>query len=380
MRRLKLAVDEVPSLDAWQSLLQRVSKHYDHVDEDRTLMVHAENIAAEEMLELQTALEMENKKVNNLIGVVGSALVDLNQAIHADEIKDARKQVYGNIERQFRELKIENENSELVDDLTALIGDVFKMVDAAREHAVYDAELAQASTLQQMLLPSSQDVDFKNLNIQGYCRSAGYCGGDIWGANYLDDSKVLILVGDVTGHGIASAMVTSMAKAAFEIAYRKLNLKTPSEILGVMNQSVRLASEGEYLMTCAVAIVDLESSEAVISSAGHPSPFRIRSGKEGVAVESVFCIGDPLGWSMATTYQDVNIGLEHGDLLFWYTDGLIETRGLKDRPIGRRNLIRWLKELPANQERAADYLSDKFLRAVKAENINDDVTFVVGRI
>ena len=48
MRRLKLAVDEVPSLDAWQSLLQRVSKHYDHVDEDRTLMVHAENIAAEE--------------------------------------------------------------------------------------------------------------------------------------------------------------------------------------------------------------------------------------------------------------------------------------------------------------------------------------------
>ncbi len=72
--------------------------------------------------------------------------------------------------------------------------------------------------VQQMLVPAKDVIVRPFVRLAGHFHPASECGGDWWTAHDLPDQKVLTVIGDVTGHGIASAIITGAAKAACDLA------------------------------------------------------------------------------------------------------------------------------------------------------------------
>ena len=87
------------------------------------------------------------------------------------------------------------------------------LLSEAKQKATLEKELEVARVIQESLLPPSTLIDARCLRLRGFFRSASICGGDWWSYAELPGGKVLVVIGDVTGHGVSSAMITAAAKS-----------------------------------------------------------------------------------------------------------------------------------------------------------------------
>ncbi|MEZ4752011.1 MAG: SpoIIE family protein phosphatase [Bdellovibrionota bacterium] len=114
--------------------------------------------------------------------------------------------------------------------------------------------------MQDNLFPHKTFLDEK---FQLAANSASTCGGDWWG--YIPvGNKVVILIGDATGHGVPSALVTAAAQSCCT-TLRQLGIQfntfllTPAQIMTSLNTAVYHAAKGSIKMTFFVSVVDLET-------------------------------------------------------------------------------------------------------------------------
>jgi GAF domain-containing protein len=143
-------------------------------------------------------------------------------------------------------------------------------------------------------------------------------GGDLYGAWRLPGGDAAVLIGDVVGKGVERAALSAMAR--FFIEARGLDSTEPSAILSQANAMLhdRLPSEG--FVTAFLGV--LSPGRLRYCNAGHLPPLRVREG-EAVALPGH---GVALGVERAPGYADAELELSSGDLVFAYTDGLIEAR------------------------------------------------------
>ncbi len=157
-------------------------------------------------------------------------------------------------------------------------------------------------------------------------------GGDAFDIIALPDGKHCIYVADVSGHGVAPAMISALLKAtASEMIYRYAD-KGPAEICNALNMVIRRRIDNPaYFATMFVAVHDPESLEWRCMNCGHPNPVFISNGKLGDS--SVFSkaggspIGFPFGPERPYTAHDEVVFKDDGNtFLLLYTDGLLEGR------------------------------------------------------
>jgi GAF domain-containing protein len=143
-------------------------------------------------------------------------------------------------------------------------------------------------------------------------------GGDLYGAWRLPGGDAAVLIGDVAGKGVERAALSAMAR--FFIEARGLDSAEPSEILSQANAMLhdRLPSEG--FVTAFLGV--LSSGQLRYCNAGHLPPLLVRDG-EGAPLAGH---GVALGIEHSPGYRDAEIELSPGDMVFAYTDGLIEAR------------------------------------------------------
>jgi serine phosphatase RsbU (regulator of sigma subunit) len=95
-----------------------------------------------------------------------------------------------------------------------------------------------------MLVPSEDVIDRGGIRLAGYFEPAAECGGDWWTVHDMPEDRVLIVIGDVTGHGISSAMITGVAKAACDVARLFTNGRiTTGALLEMMNCCIHEAAK-----------------------------------------------------------------------------------------------------------------------------------------
>ena len=100
-----------------------------------------------------------------------------------------------------------------------------------------EQELEVAKAIQETLVPSDAPVHKHTLTFAGFYEPAAQTGGDWWTWAELTGGKILVVIGDVTGHGIPSAMITAAAKAACDVARHVHNDDvTVTRLLEIMNQ------------------------------------------------------------------------------------------------------------------------------------------------
>ena len=146
-------------------------------------------------------------------------------------------------------------------------------------------------------------------------------GGDWYDLIALDDRRLLLVVGDVSGRGLRAA--ATMAALRFAIhAYAAQN-DPPDAILTKLSKLVNVRRSGQ-LATILCALVDVEAHRLTVTSAGHLPPLLISNGT-GTFVQSE--VGVPIGVRSGAKYTSTSIDTPPAATLLAFTDGLVERRG-----------------------------------------------------
>ena len=255
----------------------------------------------------------------------------------------------------------------------------------ATEQVEVEREVGLAAAVQAAFIPGAQVMNCGDLVLAGIYAPASRCGGDWWSVHRLPAGRILLLIGDVTGHGVAAAMVTAAAKGCYDVAQRLMGDDLDVvRLLELLDASVRRAGAAELHTTCFATLVDPGAGVVTFANAGHVVPYVCRPHGGGVALDALVARGDPLGSGASTPgYHAVQHPIASGDLLVWYTDGLVECTNPLRHQFGDRRMQRLLRRLPAKADDVAA-IRDQMLNAAVAfqegQPPDDDITLVVGRI
>jgi chemotaxis family two-component system sensor kinase Cph1 len=227
--------------------------------------------------------------------------------------------------------------------------------------------LRMAETLQRSLLPGTIPT------LQGWKLTAHYepaaggrVGGDWYDAFELRDGRLIVLLGDVAGHGITAAGI--MAQLRNTLRAQLFAGATPAEALHQLNDFC-LHLMPRTFATVIVARVDLSSGLVEAASAGHLMPYLTNSAPR--AVPAPIRLSPPIVGIRGITYKPSVFTIEPGHGLVLYSDGLVERR--------RSTIDAGLDRLAETLGRAGDVSASWISTAMASGHTDDDVTIVTLR-
>jgi serine phosphatase RsbU (regulator of sigma subunit) len=180
-----------------------------------------------------------------------------------------------------------------------------------------------AQTLQHALLPDDLS-DLGGAEASGRYEPGEQgveIGGDWYDVIPAGDQRLLVVVGDVSGHGLAAAATMASLRYAIH-AYAAQN-DPPATILTKLS-SLLTVTTSRQLATVLCALVDVEGRTLTVTSAGHLPPLLISDGR-GEYVDGV--VGLPIGVENDATYTSTTVAVPPAATFLAFTDGLIERRG-----------------------------------------------------
>ena len=194
---------------------------------------------------------------------------------------------------------------------------------ATENERMYTQQRGIAQTLQHALLPDALP-DFEGLQVSArYVPAASGIdvGGDWYDVVEVDDQGVLLLIGDVSGHGLrAATTMASLRHAALAYAVQD---SAPATVLTKLSNFVN-SGEHDYFATVLCALIDVQGHTVTLASAGHIAPLLI-DGDEGRYV--TFQVDVPIGVAHESRYHEAVIPIPSNATLVAFTDGLVERRG-----------------------------------------------------
>ncbi|WCL49202.1 SpoIIE family protein phosphatase [Leptospira sp. GIMC2001] len=237
----------------------------------------------------------------------------------------------------------------------------------------YQSELEIARKLQESTLPATFP-SMTNLQISVKYKPMSYVGGDFYDFHQINDHQLMVLIADVTGHGIPAAFEAAMLKVAFSV--EKNSGKSPSEILQNLN-TILIHSYNNQLLTATLALLDLDERKLVVANAGHPSML-LRKRKNDELIE-LRPKGSLIGFKDVLELDEVEHKFESGDRLVLYTDGLVDgIHPFTKEMFGEDRLIEIIKD--SDQNAAAEAV-DRIINAAgqwaQKETPDDDMTLIV---
>jgi cytochrome c-type biogenesis protein CcmE len=236
-------------------------------------------------------------------------------------------------------------------------------------------ELEYAREIQLSMLPRQAPL-LDWLDVAALSLPATEVGGDYYDYFDFGPNRLAMVVGDVTGHGVASGLVLSGVRSSLNLLRDEMD--RPSAVLDRVNLMLKRTSAPRMHMTLALVVLDRSECSTTVATAGHPPVLLRRANGE---VEEVGSGSFPLGAIESARYVEDRIKLSPGDVLLLYSDGLVETIN----PVGDqygwdrlKEILRGLDGIPTANE-----IRDLILREVwdfkdEAEQM-DDVTMVVVR-
>ncbi len=186
----------------------------------------------------------------------------------------------------------------------------------------FEQERHIAETLQRSLLTEDLPV-VPGLSLAAlYRASAGsLVGGDTYSVWRLPAGEVAVLVADVSGKGVDAAGVTAMVRYMLEGL--SLRERDPSVLITELNRMLVARLPDGALVTVFVAIMDADLGGLAWCCAGHPPPLLVTAQGD---TQWLGDPGPPCGAFPESAYRVHRVELDQGDLLFLYTDGLVEAR------------------------------------------------------
>jgi sigma-B regulation protein RsbU (phosphoserine phosphatase) len=238
-----------------------------------------------------------------------------------------------------------------------------------------EAELSLAARVQQSLAP--QSLVWNDLAVEAYYSPAHTIGGDFGVVFPQSDEYLKLVMCDVSGHGIGSAL---MANRIYSEALHELEHKTgPGTLLRRLHSFVynRIAMDGFYF-TMAIARFGQRGRHVTLAAGGHPPVMLVSKGgvrlfdsKSGI----LGCVSETALFEAAD-----EIDLDPGDRLVFYTDGLTEVFDEHDEMLGVEGLEALVRQ---SAKRTLPEMRRAIVDGVKAWTrgpLTDDVSLVIVEV
>lgn len=156
-----------------------------------------------------------------------------------------------------------------------------------------------------------------------YYESAHEIGGDYYDFIPLPRQCVAVLLGDVAGKGVAAALL--MAKLSADARFCMLTEPDPAVAVTKLNALMTQAGIADRFVTLVAAILDPGNHTVTLINAGHPAPLLYQRATRTVGEAASFdVLGLPLGVQDGLAYASCQVGLEPGDSILLFTDGVTE--------------------------------------------------------
>jgi serine phosphatase RsbU (regulator of sigma subunit) len=216
---------------------------------------------------------------------------------------------------------------------TALAFGKAKLHEQLITQMLFQQDLHMAARIQHSFLPKAPP------QMQGYrfaesYSAARHVGGDYYDFVQVSDSAVGIIVGDVSGKGVASALY--MAKLSSEMRYHVRGCLSAGAVLTALNRALAEEMESGMFVTLALLILEPERRRLTIASAGHPPPL-LRSADGSVSALKINT-SIPLGIFEDQRYGETQHTLKTGDSVLLYTDGVTEAMDKEGQLFGAEQL------------------------------------------
>lgn len=212
--------------------------------------------------------------------------------------------------------------------------------------------------------------------IAGLCRPNREVGGDYFDAIELDPERLLVVIADVSGKGVAAALLMANLQAIL----RTLALagQSPQQIAFSIHAHLLRHSEPGRYATAFVGVLHLSSRKLIYVNAGHEPPLIATS---GVEMRPLHTGGPPLGLVPGSTFEQGEVSLPANSVLLLCTDGITERTNKKGELYGTERLVRRLnKAATGSASEIAEQLledSDEFAEYSPA---SDDITLMALRL
>jgi serine phosphatase RsbU (regulator of sigma subunit) len=248
------------------------------------------------------------------------------------------------------------------EELATVLDDV-----AAENRRMYTEQRSISQTLQQALLPETLP-ELTGLRIEArYVPAAAGVdvGGDWYDIVAVGDGRALLVIGDVSGHGLRAATTMALLRHA-ALAYVTQDSR-PGTVLNKLSEFVD-RSRHDYFATVLCVLIDVDAHRLTIASAGHMAPLVLGNGRgefPGLDADA------PIGVARRRSYRETTVSVPPGAVVLAFTDGLVERRGeVIDVGLGR------LRDLAASHKLALADLLAELARDLPSRDHYDDAAMV----
>ena len=267
--------------------------------------------------------------------------------------------------------------SELAASFNGMTQRIEQLIADVKEKEKLESELEIARQVQSQLFPK-EVPKLKTLELAGVCNPARVVSGDYYDFIPLEERGAAVVLGDISGKGISAALLMASVQASL---HAQLSMGTAEDLSTAtlvtrLNRQLYANTPPEKYATFYCALYDDTRSRLTYTNAGHLAPILIRNG-EALRLESN---GTVVGLLPEYPFEQVDVGLESGDLLAAFTDGITESENAQEEQFGEDRLIELLRK---NVDRPLDEIIRAVMDAVGAwahdPSMRDDITMLLAR-
>ena len=277
------------------------------------------------------------------------------------------------------------------DQLTAL-GEAFDSTTASVEHLLselqeksrLESELEIAREVQRQLFPR-EAPRVPGLELFGTCKAARSVSGDYYDFMPLDDYRVGIVLGDVSGKGISAALLMAGIQSALHaqlhdgFSFRGTGgvpVVSTAEVMARLNLQFYKHSPAEKYVTMFFSVFDARTRRLTYTNAGHLPPVLFRDN----GIERLQAGGTVVGLFPGSEYEQAELELKPGEMLLVFSDGLTEPQNAFEEEFGEERLLKAVRQA---RDAPPEALVEEIYRSVSdwtgSPELQDDMTLLLAR-
>jgi phosphoserine phosphatase RsbU/P len=260
---------------------------------------------------------------------------------------------------------------------------ISRLADTTATARDLERELDQAQSIARAMTPARGSVEYGTVSLAGVCLPVSHCGGDWWMYRQLGNGSVLLLVGDVTGHGVHAALVAGAARGAVEaLAAVDERLLVPEYVLLTLHAATLNIGDHDLRMACFAATIDQLTGAVSYANAGQPFPYLLRQQGESFSAQRVVARSSVLGESTGKPTPALGtLRLQPGDTMVCLTDGVFGCSTSEGHTLNERRLALALQDAHIHDTHDTATTRDRLLARVHppSSELRDDMTLVLCR-
>ena len=266
-----------------------------------------------------------------------------------------------------------DEIGQLAESLQDMVNSLRDAVKVREKLITIEQEVKIAGRIQQSILPvGAPHIEGLNFDAR-YIPMAGVAG-DFYDYHVISETKLGVLVADVSGHGIPAALISAMVKIAF--SQQKHIAEDPGAVLKAMNQTLVGKMEDQFL-TASYLYIDLESKKLVLADAGHLPLLIWRKAEQKLL--HLKPKGMLMGWMADINFPVLEMDFQIGDRMIMYTDGIVEAHSPQEEQFNEERFVDLIRE---GQDIEPAELVQKVVDSLTTwvnsdEGFEDDITITV---